>query len=93
MEQKTYDELQNENEKLKKEVTQKNIEIENLKLHINQLNRYIFGSKKESVSKEENIVEGVQYSIFGEIENEGGIVVETGNVPLIQEGKLSITVK
>ena len=70
MSQKTYEELQNEIKHLNQVVTEKNIEIENLKLHINTLNRYIFGSKRESTPKEENIVEGTQCSIFGELENE-----------------------
>ena len=78
MSQKTYEELQNENQRLRqtvteknKEITEKDIEIENLKLHINTLNRYIFGSKRESTPKEEeNIVEGTQCSIFGEPEDE-----------------------
>lgn len=76
MDQKTYEELVAENQKLKNEVKEKNIEITNLKikvenqeLHINALNRYIFGSKKESTPKEENIVEGTQCSIFGEPDN------------------------
>lgn len=76
MNQKTYEELVIENQKLKNEVKEKNIEITNLKikvenqeLHINALNRYIFGSKKESTPKEENIVEGTQCSIFGEPDN------------------------
>ena len=73
---KDFQDLIEENIKLKNEIKEKNteikqkdIEIENLKLHINQLNRYIFGSKKESTPKEENIVEGTQCSIFGEIQN------------------------
>lgn len=77
MEQKTYEELVIENQKLKNELSQKNKEITNLKikvenqeLHINTLNRYIFGSKRETTPKEENIVEGKQCSIFGEPENE-----------------------
>lgn len=77
MEQKTYEELVAENEKLRNEVTEKNIEITNLKikvenqeLHINALNRYIFGSKRESTKKEENIVKGKQCSIFGDSNNE-----------------------
>lgn len=76
MNQKTYEELLAENEKLKNEVKEKNIEITNLKikvenqeLHINALNRYIFGSKRETTKKEENIVEGKQCSIFGEPDN------------------------
>ena len=74
---KDFQDLIEENIKLKNEIKEKNteikqkdIEIENLKLHINQLNRYIFGSKKESTPKEENIVEGTQCSIFGEIQDE-----------------------
>ena len=71
MSQKTYEELQNEIKHLNQVVTEKNIEIENLKLHINTLNRYIFGSKRESTPKEEeNIVQGTQCSIFGEPEDE-----------------------
>ena len=71
MSQKTYEELIAENEKLQLTNKQQAIEIENLKLHINTLNRYIFGSKRESTPKEEeNIVEGTQCSIFGEPENE-----------------------
>ena len=83
MNQKTYEELVIENQKLKNEVKEKdikikekNIEITNLKikvenqeLHINALNRYIFGSKREKTTKEENIVEGTQCSIFGEPDN------------------------
>ena len=78
MSQKTYEELQEENKELQqtvtekdKEIAKKDIEIENLKLHINTLNRYIFGSKRESTPKEEeNIVQGTQCSIFGEPEDE-----------------------
>lgn len=79
MKQKTYEELVAENQKLKEnlEITQnemdnKNTEIANLKntienknLIINQLQRYLFGAKSESLKKEENIVEGEQCSIFG----------------------------
>ena len=75
MSQKTYEELlnenlqiQNENVQLKSENTKQAIEIENLKLHINLLNKYIFGSKRESTPQEENIVEGVQCSVFDEVE-------------------------
>ena len=77
MSQKTYEELVEQNRKLEQEITEKNaeinklqIKIENQQLHINTLNRYIFGSKRESTPKEENIVEGTQCSIFGEIEDE-----------------------
>ena len=62
MKEKTYEELV-------KELQEKNNEIENLKLHINALNRIIFGSKRESTPKEENTMEGIQTSIFGEIED------------------------
>ena len=64
MSQKTYEELQNENQTLKETNKKQAIEIENLKLQINLLNKYLFGSKKESTPKEENIVEGIQCSIF-----------------------------
>ena len=70
MSQMTHEELFLEYQKLKQENTKQAIEIENLKLQINTLNRYIFGSKKESTPKEENIVEGTQCSIFGEPEDE-----------------------
>ena len=70
MSQKTYEEMQNEISNLHKIITEKDIEIENLKLHINTLNKYIFGSKRELTPKEYNIVEGTQCSIFGEIEDE-----------------------
>ena len=77
MSQMTYEELVAENKKLQNEVREKNIEITNLKitvenqtLQINTLKRYIFGSKREAMPKEENIVEGTQCSIFGEPENE-----------------------
>ena len=84
METKTYQELVIENQKLYKEksnlecniknlnneIVELKAQVENQQLHINVLNRYIFGSKKESTPKEEIIVEGTQYSIFGEIEDE-----------------------
>lgn len=70
MSQKTYEELVAENQKLYVENKKQAIEIENLKLHINALNRYIFGSKRESTPKEENIVEGIQCSFFGEVKDE-----------------------
>ena len=91
MEQKTYEELVAENQKLQEnlgkiqnEISSKNIEIhnknteitnlrntiENKNLIINQLQRYLFGSKSESLKKEENIVEGQQCSIFGVPEDE-----------------------
>ena len=78
MSQKTYEELVAENQKLysenrelKQENTELKITVENQQIHINTLNRYIFGSKRENTPKEENIVEGTQCSIFGEIKDEG----------------------
>lgn len=70
MEQKTYEELVIENQKLKQQVTNLQIKIENQELHINALNRYIFGSKRETTKKEENIVEGIQCSIFGDVDSQ-----------------------
>ena len=70
MSQKTYEELVAENQELHIENTKQAIEIENLKLHINALNRCIFGSKRESTPKEENVVEGTQCSLFGEVQDE-----------------------
>ena len=70
MSQKTYENLVAENQKLKQEIMELKIKVENQQLHINTLNKYIFGSKRESTPKEENIVEGKQCSIFGEIEDE-----------------------
>ena len=60
------------------EIKNKNVEINNLKikvenqqLQINLLNRYVFGAKRESTPKqEENLVEGTQCSIFGEVKDE-----------------------
>ena len=71
MNQKTYEELMEENKKLKQENIKLKIKVENQELQINWFNRYVFGSKKENISKEnENIVEGTQCSIFGEIKDE-----------------------
>ena len=70
MNPKTYEDLVAENQKLKQENTELKIKVENQQLHINTLNRYIFGSKRENTAKEENIVEGTQCSIFGEIKDE-----------------------
>lgn len=70
MNQMTYEQLVEENKKLKQEVTNLKIQVENQELHINALNRYIFGSRRESTPKEENIVEGTQCSLFGEIKDE-----------------------
>ncbi len=69
MRQETYENLVAENQKLKQEIMELKIKVENQQLHINTLNRYIFGSKRENTPKEENLVEGTQCSIFGEIEN------------------------
>lgn len=73
----TYEELLAENQKLKNEVVKKDKEIEKLQitvenqeLQINTLQRYIFGPRREHTPKEENIVNGVQCSIFGEPEDE-----------------------
>ena len=65
METKTYEELVAENQKLKQENTELKIKVKNQEMHINLLNRYVFGPKRESTNKEENIVEGIQCSIFG----------------------------
>ena len=70
MSPKTYEDLVAENQRLKQENTELKIKVENQQLHINTLNRYIFGSKRENTAKEENIVEGTQCSIFGEIKDE-----------------------
>lgn len=70
MSEMTYEELVSEYKKLKQENTELKIKVENQQLHINALNRYIFGSKRETTPKEENIVEGIQCSIFGEVEDE-----------------------
>ena len=70
MSQKTYEDLVAENQKLKQENTELKIKVENQQIHINTLNRYIFGSKRENTPKEENIVEGTQCSMFGEIKDE-----------------------
>ena len=77
MSQNTDEELLAEITKLRNEIKEKNIEITNLKttvenqeLQINTLKRYIFGSKRESTPKDENIVEGEQCSIFGEPESQ-----------------------
>ena len=52
------------------EITDLKNTIENDKLLINQLQRYLFGSKSESLKKEENIVNGEQCSFFGIPEDE-----------------------
>ena len=45
MSQMTYEDLVAENKKLQQENTELKIKVENQQLHINALNRYIFGSK------------------------------------------------
>ena len=62
----SYDELMAEYQKLKKENNNLKIKVENQELQINTLKRYVFGSKREYTPKEENLVEGVQISLFGE---------------------------
>ena len=81
----TYEELVIQNTKLQQQVKEKNdeienkdieinnlkIKVENQQLQINLLNRYVFGSKRETTPKqEENLVEGTQCSIFGKSEDE-----------------------
>lgn len=65
-----YQKTQQENVKLKQENTNLKIKVQNQELQINWFNKYVFGSKRESTPKEENIVEGTQCSIFGMPENE-----------------------
>lgn len=63
--------LKAENSSLQREVSNLKVKVENQQLQINVLNRYLFGSKRESTSKqEENLVEGTQCSIFGVPEDE-----------------------
>ena len=78
MESKTHEELILEVKKLTEQINEKNTElknknleiknleniIENKDLIINQLQRYVFGSKSETIKKEENIVKGEQCCIF-----------------------------
>ena len=66
----SYDELMSEYKKLKEENNNLKIKVENQSLEINTLKRYVFGSKRESTPKEENIVEGIQCSLFGAAEDE-----------------------
>ena len=61
-----YQKTQIEYQKLKKENNNLKIKVENQELQINTLKRYVFGSKREYTPKEENLVEGVQISLFGE---------------------------
>lgn len=61
-----YQKAQIEYQKLKKENNNLKIKVENQELQINTLKRYVFGSKREYTPKEENLVEGVQISLFGE---------------------------
>lgn len=63
MSQKTYEELLEENKK-------QAIEIENLELQLNWFKKHVFGSKREKTPEEETIVEGIQCSVFGEVEDE-----------------------
>ena len=66
MEQKTKQEIIDENKKLKAEIQKLNEKILNQELQLNWFNRYFFGAKKESVKKDdENIVDGIQCSVFG----------------------------
>ena len=72
-----YQKVVEENAKLKQELNKKDNEISNLKVtvenqkqQIEWFNRYVFGAKRESTPKEDNIVEGTQCSIFGEPEDE-----------------------
>lgn len=65
METKTYEELVAENQKLKQENTELKIKVKNQEMHINLLNRYVFGPKRESTDKDTNTIEGIQCSIFG----------------------------
>lgn len=66
MEQKAKQEIIDENKKLKAEIQKLNEKILNQELQLNWFNRYFFGAKKESVKKDdENIVDGVQCSVFG----------------------------
>lgn len=62
--------LKNEINDLKRENTNLKIKVENQELQINWFNKYVFGSKRETTPKEENIVEGTQCSIFGVPEDE-----------------------
>lgn len=66
MEQKTYEEILTENNKLKNEIEKLQAKVLNQELQINWFNRYFFGAKNEKVKKdEENIVNGEQCSFFG----------------------------
>lgn len=58
MNPKTYEELVEENKKLNEEIKSLKNTIENNQLWINQLQKYVFGPRRESVKKEENIVRG-----------------------------------
>ena len=64
----SYDELM-------KKYQDSQIEIENLKLELQNLKRMIFGSKSESIKKPEKIIEGEQSSLFSDkIQTEEEIV-------------------
>ena len=64
-------EIENKNNEIKNrdnEINNLKIKVENQQLQINLLNKYLFGSKRESTpKKEENIVEGTQCNIFSEV--------------------------
>lgn len=65
MEQKTYEEILTENNKLKNEIEKLQAKVLNQELQINWFNRYFFGAKNETVKKEEeNIVDGEQCSFL-----------------------------
>ena len=81
----TYEELLKKNNELEEEIKDKNeiiaknnieinklkITIENQQLHINTLNKIVFGPKSEKQQKDETLfVEGTQVSIFGEVKDE-----------------------
>ena len=55
----SYDELM-------KKYQDSQIEIENLKLELQNLKRVIFGSKRESIKKTEKIIDGEQISLFSD---------------------------
>lgn len=66
MQQKTKQEIIDENNKLKDKIEKLEAKILNQELQLNWFNRYFFGAKRETVKKDdENIVDGVQCSVFG----------------------------
>ena len=75
----TYEELFKKNIEQEQLIKEKNIEIDKLKvtienqqLHINTLNKLVFGPRSEKAPQDKGIiyVEGTQVSIFGEIKDE-----------------------